>query len=204
MTAQDVLTKVGWEIGQRGDQVLWSDQSALVQQLVALMIRAADDIAYRTEWQKLHRELVVDPETADIVLPADFRELAESGAIRINVAPEDGSFKPVRVITAPEQWDLISARPSAQHYCYISNGRLKFSPNTGALGAKVRYVSKFWNANGTEGIGSGTDTFHIPERLIVAGTVWRWRRQKGFEFTDLHSEYEADLLEAVSADRGVA
>lgn len=204
MTAQDILSTVGWEIGQRGDQILFSTQNTLVLQLISLMVRAAGDVANRTEWQALHKSFDTAADVAEVALPADFRELQESGAIYLKQPGGTIDYEPVRVITAPEHWSLIKSRPSSQRFCRLSGGKLQFAPNTGAYGARVPYVSKFWNTNGSEGIGSGADTFNIPERLIAAGTIWRWRRQKGFEFTDLQSEYEADLLEAVAADRGVA
>lgn len=204
MTAQNVLTKVGWEIGQDGTKLLFSTPNALVRQLIELMYAAGTDIARRTEWQNLHKTFDVVANLDKIALPADFRELQESGAIKLKPAVGTTGFKPARMIVAPEQWDLILSRPSAQTYCHLTGGKLHFAPNSGPEGAIVRYVSKYWNLNAQEGLNAADELFAIPEHLLVRGTVWRWRRQKGLEFSDLLAEYESDLIDAVSADRGVA
>lgn len=204
MSAQDVLSQIAWQIGQKGDEFLFSDPTPLVQQVIALMFVAGKDVACRTEWQKLHKSADIPANADFFALPADFREITETGAL--SKIPADGAttFEPVRVIVAPEQWQMVSMRPSVQTYAHLTEGKLRFSPNTGATGVRMRYVSKHWNLNGNAGLSDPNEEFAIPEELIVKNTVWRWRRQKGLEFNDLLAEYEADLAEAVTSDRGVA
>ena len=203
MTAQDVLIRVGWEIGQNGEEMLFSSENAIVKQLKQIMFASGNDIAGRTEWQKLHKEWNIGGNQTFVDLPDDFREFQEGGAIR--VLPADGTmrYQPVRLVTDPMQWDMLTARPSAQNYARISDGKLHFSNGTGSA-ARASYVSKYWNLNAGSSITAADETFAIPEDLLVRGMVWRWRRQKGLPFTDQQSEYEADLIEAVSADRGIA
>lgn len=204
MSAQDVLSQVAWQIGQKGDEFLFSNKTPLVQQVIALMFVAGNDIAGRTEWQKLHKSVDIPANADFFALPADFREITETGALSKIPAAGEMSFDPVRIIVAPEQWQLVSMRPSAQMYAHLTEGKLRFSPNTGATGVRMRYVSKNWNLNGNAGLADADEEFAIPERLLVQNTVWRWRRQKGLEYNDLLAEYEADLAEAVTSDRGVA
>ena len=203
MTAQDVLTRVGWEIGQNGEAMLFSSENAIVKQLKQIMFAAGNDIAGRTEWQKLHRDWNINGQETSVDLPDDFKEFQEGGAIRVFPSGDETRYQPVRLITDPMQWDMITARPSAQNYARISGGQLHFSNGTG-IAARARYISKFWNLNAGAAVTAANEMFAIPEDLLVRGMVWRWRRQKGLPFTDQQSEYEADLIEAISADRGIA
>lgn len=46
------------------------------------------------------------------------------------------------------------------------------------------------------------DTTLFPERLLVKGVIWRWKRQKGLPYEDNLAEFEADLVQEINADRG--
>ncbi|MBT8152751.1 hypothetical protein KMP13_02330 [Epibacterium ulvae] len=199
MSAETVLQSVLLEVGLDipGAQITSADYQ--VRQVVAFMNDAGEDIARRTEWSRLYIDWEVPGGVSAVDLPDDFQEMAEQGAVCLIGVP----YTPVRSVIAPEQWDFLVARPSAQPYYHLRGGQLRFSPELPADGARVRYVSRQW-VNGRDRIAANADTLKIPERLVQKGAVWRWKRQKGLNYDDASAEFEADLLTEVKADRGQA
>lgn len=199
MTAETVLQNILLEIGLDIPNAQLSSDRYDIRQIRAFMNFAGRGIARRAEWARLAGELTVAGGLGLVDLPADFGELAESGAVRV----DKPGFHPVRVVTSPELWESLSARPSAQPYCHLSEGKLLFAPALPPEGAKVRYVSRNW-VQGGDTIGQGGDVLLIPERLVEKGAIWRWKRQKGLPYDDALAEFEADLLAEFKADRGQA
>lgn len=200
MSASDVFAKIAWSVGFDGNQAMPGDGSAFSSQLLSLMNEAGDDIARRAEWSDMYRTAVFAANLKEGVLPADFYQMAESGALRANVS--NGDYVAFRRIVAPEHWEMLRSRPSQQPYYHLAEGKLLFSPDSGADGVNMRYVSRFWVNGDKAAITAGSDTIRFPEHLLHRNTVWRWRRQKGLSYSDLLSEYEADLQEAIAANRG--
>jgi len=199
MTAETVLENVLLEIGldRSAPQLTAGDYET--RQIKAFMNATGKDVAHRAEWSRMFGDLTVPGGVDNAVLPDDFHQMAEQGAVRLNKS----GFHPVRAVTAPEQWAFLTARPSAQPYFHLAGGKVLFSPILDADGALVRYVSKHW-VEGKEAITENGDTLLIPERLVEKGTIWRWRRQKGLPFDDMMAEHEADILAEIDADRGRA
>lgn len=197
MSAETVLQNVLVEIGldRTTPQLTASDYET--RQIKEFMNATGKEVSRRAEWSRLFQDLTVPGSVDQITLPDDFHQLTERGAVRLNKV----GFHPVRVVTAPEQWAFLTARPSAQPYCHLAGGKLLFASALDTDGALVRYVSKHW-VTGKEEITENGDTLLIPERLVEKGTIWRWRRQKTLPYDDLLAEYEADILVEIDADRG--
>lgn len=194
MTAQTILKAILLECGLDDDAEVGGTDFQ-TQQIIEFMNAAGKDAAKRGEWSKLHRSLNVDPNILSADLPDDFQEMAESGSVRLI----DATYKSVRVIVSPEQWDFLSARPSTQPYYHIRDGKLLLTVNTG--GVAFTYISKNWVGD-KEAITTNTDDPVIPHRLIERGAIWRWKRQKGLPYDDVLAEFEADLDADYKADRG--
>lgn len=197
MTAETVLENVLIEIGLGSEAPQISGTDHQMRQVVKFMNAAGEDIAHRTEWSRLYVDWDVSGNVDSAPLPDDFHKMAGSGAVRIG----DAGHKPIRPVVAPEQWEFLYARPSAQHYYHLSGGRLLFSPSLPPAGASVRYVSRNW-VEGRDQISQNGDNILIPERLLERGAIWRWKRQMGLPYDDALSEFEADLLAEINADRG--
>ena len=193
MTAQTIMERVVTGCGiDRAATVTGSDFET--RQFRAVINAAGDDIALRAEWSKLFTTATIASGTSSYALPADFREMAESGAVRTATAP-------VRVVVMPEQWAFLTQNPSGQLYCHLSGGNLLFSPALPAA-ATLTYLSKNWVAGGKDAVTDDGDTLLIPESLVALGAIWRWKRAKGLPYDDQLAEYEADLEAHLKADRG--
>lgn len=168
--------------------------------MVALAQEAGDEIARRGDWQQMLKERVAlsSPEP----LPDDYERLTPGGAVRSAA----GLF--YRPITNSSQWAVIVGVVSAQPYFFIKGNQVLFSPAATGVGSVIEYVSKFWVLHDPEGPGetlaADDDTTLFPERLLVKGVLWRWKRQKGLPFDDNLAEFEADLLQEINADRGAS
>lgn len=197
MTAETVLTNVLLEIGlDKPDAQLTSNEYD-IRQIRAFMNAAGKDIARRVEWSKLYKTVSISGSVSEFVLPPDFHEMSEKGAVHLNKS----SFYPLRSVVAPEQWAFLSSRPSSQHYYHLSGGKILFSPALDSDGAILNYVSSHW-VDGKQEVTQNGDMLLIPENLLEKGTVWRWKRQKGLPYDDVLAEFEADLIAEIKADRG--
>lgn len=200
MSAETILKSVLLEIGleKTGPQISSDDFD--IAQIREYLNQAGEDISKRAEWQGLYKtETIVGP-VAFHALPSDFQEMGARGAVSLNKA----GFNPVRIVVDPTSWAFVSQRPSLQTYCHLSDGKLHFVPGLDADGAAFTYVSKNWVVGGGSAVDQNSDTFHIPERLIKSGILWRWFRDKGLPFEDHLNEFEADLVQEIKANRGQA
>jgi hypothetical protein len=200
MSAETILQSVLLEIGleKTGPQIGSNDFD--IAQIREYLNQAGEDISKRAEWQGLYKTETVAGGVSSHDLPADFQEMGERGAVYLNKA----GFAPVRVVIDPTSWAFISRRSSAQPYCHLSGGKLHFTPALDADGAAFTYVSKNWVVSGASVVSQNADTFHIPERLLKSGILWRWFRDKGMPFEDHLNEFEADLVQEIKANRGQA
>ena len=197
MTAETVLNQVLLEVGLDNPNAQLTSQDYDIRQIKAFMNAAGKDVARRAEWSRLYTTWAVPGRISEVSLPTDFQQMAEQGAVRLNKP----SFTPVRPVISPEQWALLTVRPSAQYYYHLTGGKLLFAPALDTDGAIVRYVSKNW-VEGKPEISQNGDVLRIPERLVEKGAVWRWKRQKGIPYDDMLAEFEADLVNEIKADRG--
>lgn len=194
----DILPEILAECGIDRTLPDVSSQTFEMRQIVALMNAAGRDINARAEWAKATAE-VTGTSVSTIVLPTDFQEMAESGAVIL------GGYQhsPVRPVVSPEMWQMLQKFPSAQPYFHLREGAIHFIPAIGVNGVTVRYVSKNWLI-GKSAVTDNADETVFPESLLSRSTIWRWKRQKGLPYDDILAEFESDLETAIRADRGVA
>jgi hypothetical protein len=179
---------------------VYGSDDANAQTMVALAKETGDEIARRADWQAMLK-------TASVVstpypLPADFQRLVAGGAIRTAA----GNF--FRLVTEGSQWVVIEASASVQPFFSVRGKKVLFAPVQAAVGATVEYVSKNWIIGDPyaerDGFKSDDDKTAFPERLLMKGIIWRWKRQKGLSYEDELAEFEADLQQEAAADRGAA
>lgn len=187
---QDVLAECGIEdssadIGGTDFQMV---------QMRAIMNAAGEDIAKRFEWSKMVKTLTVFSGNSTAVMPSDFQEMSEQGAVYI------AGVGFARQVVSEAMWQLISASPSTKTHFRVSGGNIDFSPALTA-NASVRYVSKNWLDGDKSAITQGADDPLFPIHLLKRGTIYRFNRQKNLPYDDQMAEFEADLTTAINADR---
>ena len=200
MSAETILQSLLYDIGLEKTSPQISSSDYDLSQIREFMNQAGEDIAKRAEWSGLYKSDTVSGSVSSHTLPTDFQEMGEKGSIYLNKT--EGTYTPVRAIVDPGMWDFAVQHPSSQIYYMIRGGSVQFSDTLDADGAKMTYVSKNWVVGDKSAVTANSDTFHIPERLIRLGALWRWFREKGQPFDDHVAEFEADLVQEVKANRG--
>ena len=179
---------------------VYGSVNANAQTMVTMAQEAGDEIARRADWQRMLKQSTAAASPHN--LPSDFQRMTPGGAVRTSA----GAFH--RPITNSSQWAVIVAVVSTQPYFFIKANQVQFSPAESAVGAIIEYVSKNWVLKNVGGevatLQADDDTTLFPERLLVKGVLWRWKRQKGLPFDDSLAEFEADLVEEINADRGAS
>lgn len=167
--------------------------------MLATLHAAGDEIARRGDWSKL----IMSANVSAGALPADFQRLVSGNAVNVT-APTPA---PVRGPLSNDQINAIGRMgASANLYYAISGGAVVFSRALTGETVTATYVSRNWLINGVtrrERAAADADETLFPERLLVAGVVWMWRRAKGQQYQDQLAEFEAMLALELNADRGV-
>ena len=174
-----------------------NDGTFEMRQITAFMNAAGREINTRVEWARGAASFTVENVTA-VTLPADWQEIAATGAVTVGTY----DYRPARLVTSPEVWQLLQRLPSRQNYFRLEGPSIVFSPPIGPTGATVRYQSKNWLV-GKDAVTLNSDVAIFPERLLARATIYRWKRAKGLPYEDLMAEFEADLATAAKADRGL-
>lgn len=178
-------------------ETVYGSSEPNAETMLALAQEAGDEIARRADWQRMLKShtCTASPEN----FPSDFQRLVAGG-----VRTAAGAF--VRPVTNSGQWAVIVGVPSTQPYFFMKGNQFLFSPAAAAVSAVVDYLSKNWILNDPTGeqatFSADDDTTLFPERLLIKGIIWRWKRQKGLAYEDNLAEFEADLEQEINADRG--
>lgn len=179
---------------------VYGADDANAQTMIAMAKEAGDEIARRVDWSSMLK--TANPDFSPFELPEDFQRLIPGGAVRTVT----GTF--CRAITAGSQWSVIAASASVQPFFFVRGETMLFAPVDAAPGATVEYVSKNWIIGDPyeerDTFQADDDKTAFPERLLVKGIIWRWKRQKGLPYEDNLAEFEADLAQEINADRGAA
>jgi len=107
-------------------------------------------------------------------------------------------------------WQVIKSSPSTgvSLQFRLRGGNLLVSPvPTAGHTLAFEYQSNNWilDVNGTttkNAFTADTDTFRIPELLLLVGLRWRWSAEKGLAYGELFNTYEHQIKEAIGRDGG--
>lgn len=141
-------------------------------------------------------------------LPADFKRMQRDRLSVYDTLYDDGAI-PVTSDGAWTELDQLGITGAQRYYRVTGyDGAFSISLQTElATGDTVivHYVSTSWTALNGIGKASFTDPDDIlllPNRLVEAGIIWRWRERKGLPFQDKFSEYEALMARLANDSRG--
>lgn len=90
----------------------------------------------------------------------------------------------------------------------VMGGHLKMYPvPTAGQDCYFEYISKNWvsNAAGDASYSEWNDNDDVPlldSQLITLGTIWRWKKLKGFEYAEDFNTYERRVVNAMGRDGG--
>lgn len=179
-----------------------------VAQIYALLEEEGHDLAQRGPWQGLtqeaaHTTLAAEDQGAIDSIASGFRSIKnETIWDRTDGLPVYGPLD-------SKYWQGLKATvTTTPRYQYrIRGGRLIVSPAPPAgHDWRFEYLSKYWvmGADGTtkQYVTLDTDTFLLPEELLLMGLRWRWKKEKGLDYAEDFRTYEMQVKDAIGRDGG--
>jgi hypothetical protein len=157
--------------------------------LLQLMNETGQEIARRADWGALEKTPTVSATgTAQTyALPSDFSRLSLGSAVTFNGMPVRGGLSRDEAFALP-------ATIGTPRYFRLAGKTIRFYPHPPALSqVLVSYQTANWCFNGGTGFSADDDEPLIPDELMTRGTIWRWKRSEGQDFSDFLAEYEAML-----------
>lgn len=154
------------------NEATFTTVAAQVQTTVAAITTGFNYIVNDTIWNRTLRRPVYGPKSQ--------QDWQQAKAMQIN-----GPFNSFRIIA-----DSINFYPSpvAGQSCYFE------------------YISKNWidtSAASTSSIWTNdADTPKLDDQLMILGTIWRWKAEKGLDYAEDYAKYERMIADAMARDGG--
>lgn len=165
-----------------------------------------DSLATRCNWQKLTKEHTFTTTASAVQLtasaiPTDFDRMINESMF--NRTTRRKFWGPL----TPEQWQQTqSSLTTLVDPAYRIRGGTILTHPIPASGDTIAYEyiskNKALSSGGTaqETWQADTDTCLFPEPIVTLGVVWRYRRGKGYPFSNEMEEYERRVIEAIMRD----
>ena len=181
-----------------------------VLQVLALLEEEGNDLAKRGPWQAItfeatHTTVATESQGA-------MTTIATNGFsyLKNNTMWDRTDDLPVIGPLDDQEWQTIKAvTVTGPRYQFrIRGGLLLVNPTPAASHTwAFEYVSKNWilGADGTtykQYFTLDTDTLLLPEELLIMGLRWRWKKEKGLQYTEDFNTYELQVNDAFGRDGG--
>ena len=186
--------------GSTDDQIL---------QAMGLLEEEVNDLAARHTWQGL--QLEASHTTLALEDQGDINTLDPAFSfIRNNTMWDTTDRLPVLGPVSGSEWqELKAVLANGPRYQFRFRGNhLLVNPIPAAGHAwKFEYESKYaiLDTDGTttkEFFTADTDTFLLPDNLLLLGLRWRWKAEKGLDYGELFATYERLVKKAMGSDGG--
>lgn len=180
-----------------------STSDATAVQVVSIMRAVVEDLLDRHDWSGAAEEATIAPsvETSSWVFTADYERMQRDVSAVFEVSP---NRRPVACVTSDGSWrEMVSwGWSGAQRYFRKTGTGLEFyRPLPAGAVVKVNYQTAKWIVGGLSAwANEASDKPVFPSRLIRLGVVARWRKQKGYRYSDESAEYEAAIVRAMAED----
>jgi hypothetical protein len=170
--------------------------------MVQFLNDTGDEVARRVDWGILRQTETFmgtgSPETFS--LPDEYARMSPGLAVISGTNIVRGS------LTADE-WLSLAPIAGDPRYFYLTGKKIAFYPYLrAAVTAQVLFQSAYWAESDVGpqiAMESGEDRSRVPDELLIAGAVWRWRRHVGKDYADYVAEFEGMLSALAASDGGV-
>lgn len=183
---------------------LFSNPDQIAMEFRDLINETAADIAKSFDWRDLTRVATFDGDGGTTIFPkpSDFDRMLVSADDQRNWF---WGYFPFATVSEFLRWRNSNWGQVSPGGWIIMGGAFEFQPAP-VGGATFPYISRMWSRadDGTEKpeFTSDTDTFALSERLLTLGLIWRYRAQKGVDYSEDMANYEGALAQAQSRDAG--
>jgi hypothetical protein len=197
---QQVCGRLG--IPQPNSALSSTDQQII--QLLALSNAEGQNLASRYPFQELQTEATFT--TVATQLQGSMNTLASNWNFVLNDTIWNRTLRrPVYGARTPQQWQQALALTTTSPYSMyrIRANNLYFYPVPAAGNTcAFEYITQNWVATSTSSVSNywtnDADTSVIRDDLIILGTVSRWKRAKGLDYSEEQNEYDRILTEYIN------
>lgn len=188
-------------------QFVVGSQDTQVTQLLALANELVEDLCDRWSWTVLTKEAVFttvageDQGSIDTIAPDGFQRILQETIF--NRSLRLPLFGPLMAA----QWQALKALPTTgPFYKYrLRGGRLLFNPpgiagQTCAFEYASSHAVLSLSGSGKPYFTADTDELLLDERLLQAGLRWRWKAEKGLDYSEEFRRYEELANNAAGRD----
>lgn len=182
---------------------------ANVRQIKMLLLRAGNSLAVRGDWSRLTHETVhttLAQEDQGSIYDITGASATAFRKFKADTFWDRTDRLPVWPLDAVD-WQRIKATIGAmpRYRFRLVRGRLLLTPTPPAgHSLAFEWVSKWWIQDQAgsikERFTADTDTFLIERELLKLALTWRWKKAKGFDYTEEYEELEARLKETLGHD----
>lgn len=181
-----------------------------VLQMIGLLEEEGNDLSSRHDWSNLTIEASLtttateDQGSIDTICPTGFRY------IRNNTIWDRTDQLPIWGPLEGQEWQALKAISNVgPRYRYRIRGNHLLSNPAPPAGHswKFEYQSKNWvydvdSTLSKEFVSKDTDTFLVPDHLVLLGLRWRWMKEEGLAYAELFNSYEIQVKDAMGRDGG--
>jgi hypothetical protein len=170
--------------------------------MVQFLNDTGDEVARRVDWGILRQTetFTGTGSAATFDLPAEYARMSPGLAVISGTNIVRGS------LTADE-WLSLAPIAGDPRYFYLTGKKLAFYPYLRAdVTAQALFQSAYWAESDVGpqiAMVIAEDRSRVPDELVVAGAVWRWRRHVGKDYADYVAEFEGMLSALAASDGGV-
>jgi len=210
MTMLSLIQKACSRTGFPVPATVYGSTDTRVLQVMNLLEEEGNDLAQRHTWSTLTKEAThTTLATED---QGNIETIASSGFrfIKNNTIWDRTDDLPVLGPIDGQEWQKLKAvaNTGPRYYYRLRANKLLVNPTpTAGHTWAFEYQSKNWilDADGSttkEFFTADTDTFLLPESLLLMGVRWRWLREKGLSYAELFQSYEMQVKDAMGRDGG--
>lgn len=207
MTLKTMINDVEDELAQPRSTTVATATEANTLQLLALANREGRELMRRYPWEALRKEhtfltVAAEEQTNAFPSPNDFDRFIEDSQYNRT------RHRRITLLTSSEWQAQQGLTASVLTDSFIIRGSAWLAEPTPAAGDTnaYEYVSKNWcqSSGGTaqSAWAADDDTGILDEELMGLGLIWRWKRAKGFDYSEEFNTYQIQVMQAMQLDGG--
>jgi hypothetical protein len=209
MTLLSLVQKVLQRFGLPTTNTVVGTTDGRITQMMALLEEEGQSLAARHTWNGLQTEAVIT--TNGLEDQGNIETLAPGyNYIRNETLWDRTHVLPVLGPLSDKDWQglkAISNTGPRYQFRLRGNNLLVLPAPAVSHTFAFEYQSDNWilDVDGTttkDSFTADTDTFRIPEVLLLSGLRWRWAAEKGLEYSELFNNYEYQVKDAIARDGG--
>ena len=196
LTLAEIIDNVCKEVGLETPATLVGSTDQTARELLHHAVEASEEIARRVDWGELRftETITGDGVSYQFALPDSFSRLTRGTAVTFSGVPVRGGL-------SEDEWADLTPAEGTPRFFRLRGKIIELYPYPASgVEGTVSYQSENWSSAGLNYWAADDDKTIIPHQLLQKGIVWRWRRQKGEDYSDYLAEFEAAMQDYSAFD----